>query len=338
MPPGVDRGPIVVTGAAGFLGREVVRQALAAGFPVRALVRRAPPLEDPLPVEYRAGDLLEPGTLKGALSGASAVVHAAGRAHLFRGESTPGQLSRDNPEAAAAVVRAAKEAGAVRVVLASSISVYGPARDPRERDESAPLGPTSAYAASKLEAERRACEIAAGAGAPRLVILRLATLYGPRDPGNVRRLIRAIDRGRFVAIGDGSTRKSLLAVSDAALACLAAIGMPEGAESGPGVYNVAAAPCTMGEVVGLIYRHLGRALPRLRVPAPLALALARVARAAGMAGAAESVEKLLRDDAFSGARFSAAAGWRPRVSLGEGLREEVAWYRETLAARSGAGR
>jgi nucleoside-diphosphate-sugar epimerase len=336
VPLAADRGSIVVTGAAGFLGREVVRQALAAGLPVRALARHAP--EDPLSVEYHAGDLLDPRTLEGVLSGASAVVHAAGRAHLFRGESSPGQLSRDNAEATAAVVRAAKEAGVARVVLASSISVYAAPRDPRERDESAPLGPSSSYAASKLEAERRATEIAAGAGAPRLAILRLSTLYGPRDPGNVRRLIRAIDRDRFVAIGDGSSRKSLLAVSDAALACLAAVDMPEAAGMAPGVYNVAAAPCTMGEVVGLIYRHLGRALPRLSVPAPLALALARAARAAGMAGAADSVEKFLRDDAFSGARFSAAAGWRPRVSLEEGLREEVAWYQETRSRESRAGR
>jgi len=325
----VPQGPdaIVVTGAGGFLGRETARQAIASGSVVRALARRLP--DEPLPLTYETVDLFDASALKRAFSGASAVVHAAGRAHLFRGESEPGQLERDNVHLTAAVVRAAKEAGVCTVVLASSISVYAPlpasvrGSDPRERDESAPLGPASAYAASKLEAERRAAEICAEAGAPRLVILRLATLYGPRDPGNVLRLIQAIDHGRFVSIGDGSSRKSLLSVGDAARACLVAANMPENAA---GTYNVAAAPCTMGEVVGFIYRHLGRGFPRLRVPAPVALAVARGARAVGLEGAAESVAKFLRDDAFSGNRFAAATGFAPRVTLEEGLREEVAWY------------
>ena len=51
-----------------------------------------------------------------------------------------------------------------------------------------------------------------------------------------------------------------------------------------------------------------------------------------MSPAAESVEKFLRDDAFSGTRFRAAAGWKPRVSLDDGLGEEVAWYRDTAFA------
>ena len=54
-----------------------------------------------------------------------------------------------------------------------------------------------------------------------LTILRLATLYGEGDPGNVGRLMRTLDRGRFLWIGDGSNRKSLLYRGDAANACMA---------------------------------------------------------------------------------------------------------------------
>ena len=54
-----------------------------------------------------------------------------------------------------------------------------------------------------------------------LTILRLATLYGEGDPGNVGRLMRTLDRGRFLWIGDGSNRESLLYRGDAARACMA---------------------------------------------------------------------------------------------------------------------
>ena len=53
-----------------------------------------------------------------------------------------------------------------------------------------------------------------------LTILRMATLYGEGDPGNVARLMRAIDLGRFIWIGNGMNRKSLLHKEDAARASL----------------------------------------------------------------------------------------------------------------------
>ena len=70
-----------------------------------------------------------------------------------------------------------------------------------------------------------------------LTILRLATLYGEGDPGNVGRLIRTLDRGRFLWIGDGSNRESLLYKGDAARACMAVAERPA---SGINIYNVSA--------------------------------------------------------------------------------------------------
>ena len=64
----------------------------------------------------------------------------------------------------------------------------------------------------------RVQEIAARTGMA-LTILRLATLYGEGDPRNIKRLIRTLDQGRFIWIGDGRNQKSLLYVRDAARAC-----------------------------------------------------------------------------------------------------------------------
>ena len=101
--------------------------------------------------------------------------------------------------------------------------------------------PVEPYALSKYNAELRAIEIARESGMA-LTILRLATLYGEGDPGNVGRLMRTLDRGRFLWIGDGSNRESLLYRGDAMRACMAVAERPA---LGINIYNVSAPACTM---------------------------------------------------------------------------------------------
>jgi nucleoside-diphosphate-sugar epimerase len=110
------------------------------------------------------------------------------------------------------------------LILISSVSVYGP-YTLGLYDENTPCRPVGPYPLSKFHAELRAIEIADKSGMA-LTILRLATLYGEGDPGNVGRLIRSLDQGRFVWIGDGSNRKSLLYKRDAARACVAVASSP----------------------------------------------------------------------------------------------------------------
>ena len=105
-----------------------------------------------------------------------------------------------------------------------------------------------------------------------LTILRLATLYGEGDPGNVGRLMRTLDRGRFLWIGDGSNRESLWYRGDAARACMAVAERPA---SGINIYNISAPACTMREIVDGIADALGKHPFPVRVPATLALLLSR---------------------------------------------------------------
>jgi len=313
---------ILVTGAAGFLGRGIVAQAAAVGLTVRATDRS--PLPFAAPVECVQADILDPVGIREAFGGAAAVIHSAGLAHCFdRRASTASQLYRVNEEGTANVARAAAEAGARHLIVVSSVSVYGVSRRD-QTDESAECYPEGPYAKSKWRAEQRAREITASAGI-RLTILRLATLYGEEDPGNVARLMRTIDRGYFLWIGDGSNRKSVLHRDDAARACLLAAGTP-GQQTE--IYNVSAPPCAMRTIVNDLAAELGRRLPSWHVPVPLALRLAGVLACLSVAaGISASLKKWLSDDKYSCARFTEAAGFCVRVGLEEGLKREVAWYR-----------
>jgi uncharacterized protein YbjT (DUF2867 family) len=112
-------GTVLVAGASGFIGKRLVRELIAAGVPVRCLVRR----EAPLPAEAQMvrGDLLEPLTLPAALEGVDTVyylVHsmAAGRAGFER---------RDR-QAADNFTRAASAAGVRRVIYLGGLGETGP--------------------------------------------------------------------------------------------------------------------------------------------------------------------------------------------------------------------
>ena len=317
---------LVITGASGFLGRQLTRYAAQRGVAVRALSRRGwTPGAD---VEGIVCDVLDVDALRSAMAGATHVVHAAGLAHIFGNvDALSERFEMVNVVGTENVVRAAVAAGVKHVVHVSSVSVYGSHGNAICTEET-PCHPSGPYATSKYDAEHRARASVQGA-ATSLTILRLATLYGEDDPGNVARLMRTIDRRRFVWIGDGSTRKSLIHRDDAARACLEAALRT----SAPPVslFNVSAPPVTMQQVVGGLAQALKRRVPSWRVPGTLVSQLTRflgdtlhVVPAATVHG---TLRKWLTDDVYDGTRFDREFDFRTNVSLNDGLAREVAWHR-----------
>ncbi len=316
---------VLVTGANGFLGSELVRQAANDGMRVRATGRREAPLISG--IDYFCADVLDPESLRPAIDGVGTVIHAAGLAHVFdRSQAEDVRFEAVNATGTANVARTAAQAGVQHFILISSVAVYGD--DVSARDENSVCRPEGPYAKSKWEAEQRAIEIA-GANGMRLTILRLATLYGEGDSGNVARLMRAIDRGRFVWVGDGSNRKSLIHREDAVRACMSVLNT---SEAGINTYNVSAPPCTMRHVVEGLATALSRRLSRWHVPASVALWLAWMAGAltrghGRMGNLNPTLKKWLADDFYVASKFRQRFDFETHVALAEGLRREVAWYR-----------
>lgn len=313
---------VLVTGATGFLGTAVVHRLEELGFPVRATGRQTGghSLTDFWPADLRETDLL-PEMLKGI----STVIHTAGLAHQFK--SQPHQESlfyRINCEATERLARAAASRGVKRFVFVSSVSVYGPGQRSGLRNEDTVPVPVGPYARSKRDAETRLLEIAADTGLE-VVVLRMGTLYGEGDPGNVGRLMEAMKRGRFVMIGQGQNRKSLLHRDDAAAACVKAAVHP--LAHPVGIWNVTGTPCAMKEIVHGLSSALGMTPPRHSVPAAVACGLLWAGAIFGIGplrGWARShwasVQKWLADDAYDGSRFAREFDWQPVVSLKEGLK------------------
>jgi nucleoside-diphosphate-sugar epimerase len=315
---------VLITGAAGFLGRGIVRKAAEAGLDIRAVDRID--FRFGSPIEYCKADILDATSLRHAMAGVASVIHAAGLVHRYgRYRPDSNEFHRINEQGTANVAQAAVETGVQHLVLISSVSVYG-GSPPGGADENAVCRPQEAYAESKWLAEQRAREIADRAGV-QLTILRLATLYGEEDPGNIGRLMRWIDSGRFVWIGRGLNQKSLLHRDDAARSCLLVLNT---STTGDSVFNVTAPPCRVRDIVNTLAKFLDRRLPRWHFPEHVALRLAGLCSLSSKkphAGIHNSLQKWLADDVYQGKRFMQVFRFKPQIELEEGLRREAAWYR-----------
>jgi nucleoside-diphosphate-sugar epimerase len=318
--------PILITGANGFLGCEIVRQAMAAHLSVRATDKDAESLTHD--VDYRRADILELSSLDFLFYDVTQVIHAAGLAHIFnRTKKVKAPFKAVNEQGTANVCLVAAKAGVGHFILISSVSVYGPSTQGLY-DENTPCLPDGPYAESKYQAEQRAIEIAQKSGMA-LTILRLATLYGENDPGNVSRLMRSIDRRHFIWIGNGTNLKSLLYKGDAAHACIITMLHPT---TGIKIYNVSARPSTMKEVIEGLAKALGRHIPGLHIPPSMLTSsvkvISKIASNRGLFGNLhDTLEKWLADDAYDARQFQNEFGFQTEVGLIEGLRREVEWYR-----------
>ena len=256
------------------------------------------------------------------MPGVDVVVHLAALLHVVNPPPGHDRLYREiNAEGTQTVAEAAAAAGVQRLVLASTTAVYGPTGEREASEDTAPA-PDSWYAESKLEAERVARAVGRRTGLE-VVVLRLSAVYGPRVRGNYRRLLRAMARGRFVSIGPGRNRRSLVADQDAAQAFV--LAARHSAAAGQ-TFNVADGPAhTVEEILGAMAAAVGRPQPRWHLPTGLARAAAAAGDLAGGAigrrlGLGPSVEKYLEDSAVDASRLGAVLGFRPQLDLATGWR------------------
>jgi dTDP-glucose 4,6-dehydratase len=225
--------PILVTGGAGLLGLETVRQLLSAGWRVRSVDRAVTPLPDP--VEVVTGDMLDSGVCRAACAGIRTIIHAAavqyhsglprlGRRRFFAQNT---QITRN-------LVDAAIADGVTHLVMVSSDMSYGlPTAAPMP--ETAPQHPNGPYGRSKLESERLC--LAARQHGLSVTILRPRLIVGPGRLGVLRRLFDRIRAGKSVpVIGSGENCYQMVAVADVASACLAAARRPT-----DGAFNIGSA-------------------------------------------------------------------------------------------------
>jgi UDP-glucose 4-epimerase len=314
---------VVVTGASGFIGRECMAKLAAAQWRVRGLVRALDPATVARPDFLSIGDLVaaDDGALRNALSGATAVVHLAARAHRpveDTAEATAA-LRQLNVTASERVARVAAGIGVTHFVLASSVKVNGETSQPElPLRESDPPAPADEYAASKWAAERALAAVAEDTGM-RITALRLPLTYGPGAKANFAALARAVRRGIPLPFASIRNRRSLLGTANLCDALAALLRSEDGGDAGRLTpYFVADAHAVSTPELARAIAHAQGVEARLCPLPPFALRLA--AAAAGRSDAAERLLTTLEVDATA---FRTRFAWTPPRTLEEGLAEAL---------------
>ena len=200
---------IMVTGAAGFIGRALCRGLVARGHRVLGLTRTD---AEPIPgVELRPiGDIGPHTAWAEHLAGVETVIHLATRAHRPVSE----QDSRREAAAASALARGAAAQGVRRLVFMSSIRAMGEATRAGApfRPTDPPL-PREPYGLGKLAIEHALASAAAETGLE-LVILRPPLVYGPTVGANFRALMRLVANGLPLPFAGVDNRRSLIFIDN----------------------------------------------------------------------------------------------------------------------------
>jgi nucleoside-diphosphate-sugar epimerase len=227
---------VLVTGGGGFIGSHLVRALLSRGDVVRVLDDWSTGLRARLDglggsLEIVDGDVRDPRVARRACEGMDGVRHEAAQVSVVRSVEDPRETADVNVTGLAVMLRAAREAGATRFVLASSCSVYGDAAGEVQSETDA-TSPASPYAASKLAGE--AFVAAACREGMRALSLRYFNVYGAgQRPDSayaavVPAFFAAARAGRSPVVhGDGSQSRDLVHVDDVVRANLAALGAPD---------------------------------------------------------------------------------------------------------------
>jgi UDP-glucose 4-epimerase len=320
---------VLITGATGALGPRVVEAFLAAGKPVRTLSLDEPVAGDfPDDVDAHIGDITDAKAVSAALEGIEHVIHLAALLHVV---DPPPELEERyehvNVGGTRTLLEEAVRSGVKRIVLFSTISVYG--SDIRQRiiNEDTTPQPVTAYARSKLEAERVVLSATNADDQPIGTILRMAAVYGPLVKGNYRRLVTALASGRFMPIGAGDNLRTLIYDRDAARAAVLAAYHPA---AGGQVFNVSDGEFhSLHEIIDAMCKALGRKPPRISIPTglarPAAGMLEGIARVIGRRSpiSRATVDKYTEDIAVDSRRIRTTLEFRPEYSLKRGWEEAI---------------
>ena len=302
-----------MTGATGFVGRHLLPVLQRYGWAVRAAVRRRSGLQN----EAVVGSIGRETDWRAGLDGVDAVVHLAARVH-HPNDRYAEDLYRDlNVDGTLQLARSAIEAGVKHFVLASTALVYGRNNDglpPFSEDDE--LTPQNPYSRSKVEAEAGLKSLAEGHPMS-VTVVRPPLVYGAGAKGNFALLVRAAKLGvplPFAAIENRRAFVSVQNLSSFIASRLSAAG------GGYEIFLVAdEEQVSTPEFFRRLAKAAGGKARLVRVPAPLLSGLLTIS------GRGEARQSLIGSLELNIAK-ALSRGWRPPLTLDEGLRLALAGH------------
>ncbi len=307
---------VLVTGAGGFIGSHLTERLAELGSEVRALVHynslgswgwleRSPSLDR---VKVVAGDITDRDCVSEVVKDREYVFHLAALIAIPYSYHAPESYVRTNVQGTLTLLQCARAAGVSRVIHTSTSEVYGTARRVPISEEH-PLQGQSPYSASKIGADKMAEAFQSSFGVP-VVTVRPFNTYGPRQSARavIPTIITQCLNGQSIRLGNLHPTRDLNYVSDTVEGFLHAAVAPDAVG---GTFNLGSGrEISIGDLAKLIVGLIGN---RVEI----------VTEDARLRPAGSEVERLLADNS----KASKVLGWKPQVSLEDGLAKTIAWFR-----------
>ncbi|MFJ8310504.1 MULTISPECIES: NAD-dependent epimerase/dehydratase family protein [unclassified Streptomyces] len=303
---------VMITGAGGFIGRRVTRQAESLGAPLRLLAHRSPVARDAPRVHSVSADLADPGSLRGICEGADILLHCASQ---IGGDAETCEAV--NARGTAALVEEARRAGVSRIVYLSTASVYGRGTFRRARPEDLGRAPVSVTSRTRAAAEDAV--LAAGG-----IVLRPHLVYGEGDKWVAPTLARVL-RTLPGTVEGWPALVSAIAVDDLAHAVVAAGLAPAGRLTASVYHANHPRPVPWSALLRALAATAGIPWPEHDLSYPQACAaLAERGRSA------HDLDMMVTDHWFDSDPLWADLGRDPGPGFEDRFPEHTAWYRELL--------
>lgn len=314
---------VLVTGANGFVGRQLCVELAKRNYPVRAVLRNSGTLGITGCEEIRIANIDSVTDWTKALHGISTVIHLAARVHVMRDDASDplAEFRRVNVIGTEHLARSAAASGVKRLIYVSSIKVNGEATHAAEsfNETSMPL-PQDPYGVSKWEAEQAVYRVAKETGLE-IVIVRPPLIYGAEVKGNFVQMLGVLSKGVPLPLASVRNLRSIVYVGNLVDALIVCATHPDAAGQ---TYLV-----SDGEDISTpdLLRRLGSAMgcPARLLPCPSIL----LKQAGRLVGKTDQVERLIGSLKLDSGKIRRDLNWTPPFTLQQGLQATAEWYRNT---------
>lgn len=309
----------LVTGATGFIGRELCQRLQKENIGVRALLRR--PIEGPWQESVLAdiaGNKKQFLTIE-AVKNIDTIFHLAGITHSGASYFTPKeQYWAVNVEATQRLLMLAIEAKVSRFIYMSSVKA---------------INPSDNYGFSKQEAERYILAAGKKYGF-HVCILRPTLVYGASVKGNLRSLLRGVDQGWFPPLPETDNQRTMVSKQDLVDVALLVANHPNAngkiyTVTDGQLYSTRQIYNAVRQAFNLPARKWSLPLRGVRIMAKMADGIQQLTRK-HLPFSSEVLDKLLASTVYSSQLIKNELGWRPKIDFYQALPEMVTAYREDV--------
>lgn len=311
---------VLITGAGGFIGRSLAAFLEPKKICVSATVHKSP-CELPGVLIVSECDVVQAACWNDKIFETDVIVHLASLAHCL-GKATS-QLSQEfdkvNAYGTAELVKKAIAHGVKHFIFVSSIGAMATLSE-NALSETSICSPDTPYGKSKLKAEEAVKQLCKESSMT-WTILRPSLVYGPRNPGNMYRLLKLIKKGLPLPLGGIENCRSLLYVGNLVEAIALCIDHPNARNQ---IFLISdGEDLSTPSLIRKIAQKMGRSPFLISIPPSV------LTRSAQLLGKQETVNRLIGSLSINSQKIKDELNWKPSYTVDQGLQDTVDWFLQT---------